>query len=299
MNGTPLASTNLSDTSNLARLNASNVFTGATNTFAAITGTTINATAGFQVGGVALSASDLSNGVSGTGAICLASGSACSPAVTLYYQTMSVGGVSAPQEPVLNFVAGTSVTLTRSDVPGVRTDVTINSSSTVGPNPNVPTITCTGCTPFAGYNDGAGVVSTITSNNGFALAFGGSYSHAMACTASTATDYGVVTEINYPITLESVTSNVASFSGTFTGLTAGTTLDLEGFPTATFFNGQIVTVLATGLSSTQFKANFTHADTGTINDTAFALPNTPYSVFVGINGSGGSGPYTIHYLCHQ
>ena len=70
-------STNLSDTANLAYLNVSNTFTGATNTFAAITGTTINATSGFKVGGVALSASNLSNGVSGTGAICLASGSAC------------------------------------------------------------------------------------------------------------------------------------------------------------------------------------------------------------------------------
>jgi hypothetical protein len=78
INGVPLASTNLSDTSNLAYLNASNNFTGTTNTFKAVTGTTINATSGYQVGGVALSASNLSNGVSGTGAICLASGSACS-----------------------------------------------------------------------------------------------------------------------------------------------------------------------------------------------------------------------------
>ena len=75
--GVPLASTNLSDTANLAYLNASNTFIGATNTFAAITGTTINATSGFKVGRIALSASNLSNGVSGTGAICLASGSAC------------------------------------------------------------------------------------------------------------------------------------------------------------------------------------------------------------------------------
>ena len=77
VNGVALASTNLSDSANLARSNASNNFTGATNTFAAITGTTINATSGFQVGGVALSALNLSNGVSGTGAVCLASGSAC------------------------------------------------------------------------------------------------------------------------------------------------------------------------------------------------------------------------------
>ena len=51
-----------------------------------------------------------------------------------------------------------------------------NSSSSTPPNPNVPTITCTGCTPFAGYNDGAGVVSTITSHNSFTIAFGGTVS---------------------------------------------------------------------------------------------------------------------------
>ena len=49
VSGVPLASTNLSDTANLAYLNVSNTFTGATNTFAAITGTTINATTGFEV----------------------------------------------------------------------------------------------------------------------------------------------------------------------------------------------------------------------------------------------------------
>lgn len=80
--GSQIASANLADGSNLAKLNASNTFTGTTNAFAAITattiqGTTINATTGFEVGGVALSASNLSNGVSGSGAICLASGSAC------------------------------------------------------------------------------------------------------------------------------------------------------------------------------------------------------------------------------
>ncbi len=87
--GTALASTNLSDSANLAKLNASNTFTGATNTFAAVTGTTINATSGFQVGGVALSASNLSNGVSGTGAVCLASGSACADSLN------SVGIISS------------------------------------------------------------------------------------------------------------------------------------------------------------------------------------------------------------
>ncbi len=104
VNGTPLASTNLSDTANLARLNASNVFTAATNTFA-----TVNAT-GYQVGGVALSASNLSNGTSGTGAVCLASGSACSVTPTVYYQTDQTSGVPLTQAAANNFLSRFSLT---------------------------------------------------------------------------------------------------------------------------------------------------------------------------------------------
>ena len=55
VNGVALASTNLSDSANLARLDASNVFTGETNTFAAIVGTTVNATTGYQFDGSAAS----------------------------------------------------------------------------------------------------------------------------------------------------------------------------------------------------------------------------------------------------
>lgn len=250
----------------------------------------------------------LLNGSGGTAGQCLASDGtafdtqvACLTSIgSIFYQTVQAAGASKPQEPRLNLIAGTNATVSCVDNAGnTSTDCTIASTAaSTGANPNIPTITCTGCTPFLGYNDGAGVVSTITSHNSFTLAFGGTYLHAMACVASTAADFGVITETNYAITSGVVSSNVATFAGSFTGLTAGTTLDLEGFPTSTFFNGQIVTVLSTGLSPTQFQANFTHADGGGAQ-AAFALPNNPYSVSVGINGSGGAGPYTIHYLCHQ
>jgi hypothetical protein len=133
--GVALASANLSDTANLAYLNLSNTFTGTTNTFKAvvgttITGTTINATTGFQVGGVALSAANLSNGVSGTGAVCLASGSICSTSSSEYYQTVAANGVAQTQRPTLNF--SPRFTLTDSASPAKTTVDLATSGVTAG-----------------------------------------------------------------------------------------------------------------------------------------------------------------------
>lgn len=55
------------------------------------------------------------------------------------------------------------------------------------------------------------------------------------------------------ITAWSITSNVATFTATNT-LSAGTSVYLNGFGTSTFFNTQYVTVLAAGLSGSQFTA---------------------------------------------
>jgi Putative tail fiber protein gp53-like, C-terminal len=129
VNGTALASTNLSDSANLARLNASNTFTGATNSFNAIAGTTINASSGFQVGGVALSASNLSNGVSGSGAICLASGSACSSS-----GTVSSVGVSSSTPTQLS-VSGSPITSSGTITLGLNltgTEAKLVTASTAG-----------------------------------------------------------------------------------------------------------------------------------------------------------------------
>jgi hypothetical protein len=67
------------------------------------------------------------------------------------------------------------------------------------------------------------------------------------------------------ITAWSIASNVATFTINPTsqaGLGAGDVLTLAGFQFggSTFFNNQTVTVLSSGLLSTQFKANFTHAN---------------------------------------
>jgi phospholipase C len=61
------------------------------------------------------------------------------------------------------------------------------------------------------------------------------------------------------ITAWSITGNIATFT-VLNGFVAGENVTLSGFPTSTFFNGQTVAVLSSGLSSTQFEADFTHAN---------------------------------------
>jgi len=93
------------------------------------------------------------------------------------------------------------------------------------------------------------------------------------------------------ITGWNISGNVVTFTTSNT-LTAGQQVTLSGFGTSTFFNGQTVTVLSTGLSTSQFEANFTHASgsavetgtgsTGTQVDTKQISPNLPFNN--GLNG---------------
>lgn len=71
------------------------------------------------------------------------------------------------------------------------------------------------------------------------------------------------------VTAWSITSNVLTLTAANTQ-TAGNVVTLAGFPTSTFLNGQTVTVLSTGLSGTQFEANFTHANGGATESGTYA-----------------------------
>lgn len=157
--GTALASTNLSDSANLAKLNASNTFTGATNTFAAVTGTTINATSGFQVGGTALSASNLSNGVSGTGAVCLASGSACASSGTV----SSVGITSSTSTQLT--VSGSPVTSSGSITLGLNltgTEAKLVTAAGAGTATHIAVWDSS-----SGIGDGGQVLPSFTGTSGY------------------------------------------------------------------------------------------------------------------------------------
>jgi trimeric autotransporter adhesin len=61
----------------------------------------------------------------------------------------------------------------------------------------------------------------------------------------------------FAITSYSITSNIATFNTGTQSLVAGESVTLTSFPNSTFLNGQTVTVLATGLSTTSFEAQVT------------------------------------------
>lgn len=72
----------------------------------------------------------------------------------------------------------------------------------------------------------------------------------------------------------SITSNVATVVAT-NSFATGQTPYLSGFSTATYFNGARQTIIATGLSSSQYEFNFIHADVASTSDTGTASIWTP------------------------
>lgn len=72
------------------------------------------------------------------------------------------------------------------------------------------------------------------------------------------------------ITGFSITSNVVTIQAT-NNFVAGEQVQVSGLTTGTYLNGQTLTALKTGLSGTQFEANFTHADVALTTDSGTAL----------------------------
>ena len=60
------------------------------------------------------------------------------------------------------------------------------------------------------------------------------------------------------ITSFSITSNVVTFQTTTNNFIAGQQVQISGLGIGTYLNGQVLTVLQAGLSTTQFSANFTY-----------------------------------------
>jgi DNA-binding beta-propeller fold protein YncE len=72
------------------------------------------------------------------------------------------------------------------------------------------------------------------------------------------------------ITGFSIAGNVVTFTAQNT-LQAGTSVTISGLTAATYLNGQTLTVLPAGLSSTQFEAAFTHANVASTADSGTAI----------------------------
>jgi len=76
------------------------------------------------------------------------------------------------------------------------------------------------------------------------------------------------------ITAFSITSNTVTFQAA-NGFVPGQTVSISGLTTGTYLNGLTLTVLATGLSGSQFECDFTHADVGLTADSGTALRPLP------------------------
>lgn len=114
--------------------------------------------------------------------------------------------------------------------------------------------------------------STMTLWAAGAPSTGGGYGSGATSLATTVTDETGSFNFENPaacITAYSIASNVVTFTS-INSFSVGETLTLTGFGTSTFFNAQTVTVLSTGLSSTQFEVNFTYADTSTTTENGTA-----------------------------
>lgn len=83
-----------------------------------------------------------------------------------------------------------------------------------------------------------------------------------------------------PITNVSLTSNVVTLTGS-NNFIPGEQVQLKGLTTNTFLNNAFVTILSTGLSTTQYEVAFTHANVSSVADTGHAAP---------ANLGGASGP---------
>ena len=73
------------------------------------------------------------------------------------------------------------------------------------------------------------------------------------------------------ITSFSITSNVVTFQTTTNSFIPGQQVQISGLGTGTYLNGQTLTVLQTGLSATQFSANFAHPDVTSTTDSGAAI----------------------------
>ena len=82
----------------------------------------------------------------------------------------------------------------------------------------------------------------------------------------------------FGITSYSIANNVATFQTSAQTLTAGQQLTLLNFPASTFFNGQTVTVSATGLSTNSFQVPLTHANVASLTEAGNAVGNGSVTV---------------------
>jgi len=117
---------------------------------------------------------------------------------------------------------------------------------------------------------------------------------------------GAATFSTTTITGLSIASNVVTFTTPTNSLVAGQNVVISGLAVDQYLNGQLLTVLGTGLSSAQFEANFTHANatqpvasgiaTGTLYTRRFEHANVSIDIaspVVTLSDTTGAGAIAI------
>jgi len=106
----------------------------------------------------------------------------------------------------------------------------------------------------------------------------GSGTPADALITDLPTAYGICTQASCSsvasITGFSINSNIVTFQAA-NQFAAGQSVGISGLTTGAYLDGLNLTVLATGLSSTQFECSFTYTNVSSTPDSGSAVPATP------------------------
>jgi YVTN family beta-propeller protein len=124
----------------------------------------------------------------------------------------------------------------------------------------------------------AGAIAVINTTGSNTNNGGGSGVPADTVITDLPAPYGICTQTSCgsaaSITAFSIASNVVTFQAA-NAFTAGQTVSISGLSTGTYLNGVTMTVLATGLSSSQFECYFSSPDTPSTSDSGTAFPSVP------------------------
>ena len=124
----------------------------------------------------------------------------------------------------------------------------------------------------------AGAIADINTTDSNTNNTGGSGIPADTLVTDLPAQYGVCTQPSCDsvttISAFSITSNVVTFQAA-NQFVPGQRVSISGLTTGTYLNGFTLTVIATGLSASQFECNFTYTDVGATSDSGNAVPLPP------------------------
>jgi YVTN family beta-propeller protein len=124
----------------------------------------------------------------------------------------------------------------------------------------------------------AGAIADVNTTDSNTNGTGGGSAPSDSLVTDLPSAYGVCSQTSCnsvaSITAFSITSNIVTFQGA-NAFAAGQRISISGLTTGTYLNGVTLTVLATGLSASQFECDFTNSDVALTSDSGSAIPVPP------------------------